>query len=60
MSAQSTMLPLRASIIVGCKPTKWWGGEEKRGERGETDCKLTASLGTRTKKICERDKCDMY
>ena len=40
---------LRASIIVGCKPTKCWGGGEKRGERGEAGYKLTVSLGTGTR-----------
>jgi hypothetical protein len=30
--------------------------EERREERGEAGCKLTASLGTGTKKPCDRDK----
>ena len=37
---------IRASIIGGCKPTKYWGGGEKREERGEVGCKLTAGLDT--------------
>jgi len=46
---------LRASIIVGCKLAKWWGGGEKGGERREAGCKLTASLDTGAKKLCERE-----
>jgi len=34
---------LRASIIVGYKLAKCWGGEKKE-ERGEAGCKLTAIL----------------
>jgi len=34
--------------------------EERREKRGEAGCKLTASLGTGTKKLCERDKWAMY
>jgi hypothetical protein len=34
--------------------------EEKQGERGEAGCKITASLDTETKKLCERDKLTMY
>ena len=34
--------------------------EERREEREEVGCKLTASFGTRTKKICERDMWAMY
>jgi len=30
--------------------------EERREERDEAGCNLAAGLGTRTKKICERDK----
>jgi len=33
---------------------------EKEEERGETDCKFTAGLDTKTKKLCERDKWAMY
>ena len=33
---------------------------EKRRERGEVDCKFTASLGTRTKKLCERQVCHIF
>jgi len=33
-----------------------WRREERRGERGEAGCKLTAGFDTRTKKTCERDK----
>ena len=51
---------LRASIIAGCKLTKWWGGGERGGERGEAGCKLTVGLGIRTKKVCERDKWTIY
>ena len=47
---------LRASIIVGCKSAKCWGG----GERREADCKLAAGLDTRTEKLCETDKWAMY
>jgi len=36
------------------------GCKEKGGERGEAGCKLTVSLGTGTKKLCERDKWVMY
>ena len=32
----------------------------RREERGEADCKLTVGLGTKTKKIYERDKWVMY
>jgi len=42
--------------MVGCKLAKCCCGEEKRGERREAGCKLTASLDTITKKLCERDK----
>jgi hypothetical protein len=48
--------PFRASIIAGCKPAKYCGGGQRRGERRESGCKLTAGLDTRTKKLCERDK----
>ena len=41
---------LWASIIVGCKPAKYWGKGKKRGERGEADCKLTTSLDKKPKK----------
>jgi hypothetical protein len=40
----------------------WWAirwindDVEERRERGEMGCKLTVSLGTRTKDLCERDK----
>ena len=51
---------LRASIIVGFKLAKCWGGWEKGGEIREADCKLTASLCTGTKKPYERDKWTMY
>jgi hypothetical protein len=47
---------LRASIIAGWKLAKCWGGGERRWERREAGYKLTAGLGTRTKKIYERDK----
>ena len=34
-----------------------WRRQERGDEReGEASCKFTAGLGTRTKKICERDK----
>jgi hypothetical protein len=33
---------------------------ERREERGEAGCKLTADLVTKTKKLYERDKWDMY
>jgi hypothetical protein len=47
-------LLLRASIIRGCKLARCRGGGERRGERREACCNLAAGLGTRTKKICER------
>ena len=53
---QIHMAFLRASIITDCKHAKCWGGREKRGERGEAGCKLTAGLGTRIKKIYEKDR----
>jgi hypothetical protein len=34
--------------------------EEGGKERGEAGYKLTAGLGTRTNKLCERDKWAMY
>jgi hypothetical protein len=42
---------IRVSIITGCKLAKCCGG----GERRETCSKLTAGLGTRTKKLCVRE-----
>jgi hypothetical protein len=39
------------STIAGYKLAKYWDGGKRRGEREETSCKLTASLGTRTKKF---------
>jgi hypothetical protein len=33
---------------------------EKREERRETSCKLTAGLSTRTKQICKKDKWAIY
>ena len=34
--------------------------EERREERGEAGCKLTADLDTRTEKLYERDRWAMY
>ena len=51
---------LRASIIVGCKLAKCWGGVEMRGKRKEVGCKLAACLCIKTKKICESDKWVMH
>jgi len=51
---------LRASIIIDYKKAKYWGGEERRGERGEVGCKLAASLDIRTKKLCERNMLTLY
>jgi hypothetical protein len=36
------------------------GEGERRGERGEADCKITAGLDTKIKKLCESDKWVMY
>jgi hypothetical protein len=49
-------ITIRASIIIGCKLAKYCGG----GERIETCCKLTAGLGTRIKKLCERGRWTIY
>ena len=51
---------IRAGIITGDKMAKCWGGGERRGKRGEAGYKLIAGLGTRTKKLCERDKWAIY
>jgi len=37
-----------------------WRREEKRREREEAGCNLTASLGTGTKKLCVSDKWVIY
>jgi hypothetical protein len=42
----SWAIHVRVSITAGCKLDKCWGGGERRGERGETDYKLTADLET--------------
>jgi hypothetical protein len=52
--------PLRASIISRCKLAKYWGEEDKRGERGEAGRKLTVGLDIKIKKLYERDKWVMY
>jgi len=54
---------LQASAVVLSEQVLWWvvsslnaDVEVKREEREEAGCKLTASLHTRTKKLCKRDK----
>ena len=51
---------LKANIMVGYKLAECWGEWERRVERGEAGCKLTACFDTRTKKFCEIDKWAIY